>query len=237
MRTILVIEQLLNGIVLGSMYALVASGLSLIWGSLKMLNFAHGEFYMLGGYAGGQAEYARVPFADVGPIKIENGLTDEQVLFLSDILPTGYMAAENCNISRGDTIAVFGCGPVGQFAIKSALMFGAEKVLAIASESDGSLHHAVCWARGKDDASDTPWWTAGGPLMLGSRDRERAQQIKQLEVERDTVEQRRNRGLLVVPNVPHSSVPVGKSAADNFEARRVGTPRGCACARPARARR
>lgn len=90
-----------------------------------------GYSHMLGGYAGGQAQYARVPFADVGPIKIENGLTDEQVLFLSDIYPTGYMAAENCNIQPGDTIAVWGCGPVGQFAIKSAYMLGAERVIAI----------------------------------------------------------------------------------------------------------
>jgi len=90
-----------------------------------------GYSHMLGGYAGGQAQYARVPFADVGPIKIENGLTDEQVLFLSDIYPTGYMAAENCNIEPGDTIAVWGCGPVGQFAIKSAYLLGAARVIAI----------------------------------------------------------------------------------------------------------
>ncbi len=90
-----------------------------------------GYSHMLGGYAGGQAQYARVPFADVGPIKIENGFTDEQVLFLSDIFPTGYMAAENCNIQGGDTIAVWGCGPVGQFAIKSAFLLGAERVIAI----------------------------------------------------------------------------------------------------------
>src|SRR5688500_15597884 len=90
-----------------------------------------GYSHMMGGYAGGQAEYVRVPFADVGPIKIENGLTDEQVLFLSDIFPTGYMAAENCNIQPGDTVAVWGCGPVGQFAIKTAYLLGAERVIAI----------------------------------------------------------------------------------------------------------
>jgi len=90
-----------------------------------------GYSHMLGGYAGGQAEYARVPFADVGPIKIPDGLSDEQVLFLSDIFPTCYMAAENCDIKPGDTIAVWGCGPVGQFAIKSAGMLGAERVIAI----------------------------------------------------------------------------------------------------------
>jgi threonine dehydrogenase-like Zn-dependent dehydrogenase len=90
-----------------------------------------GYSHMLGGFAGGQAEYARVPFADVGPIKVPEGLSDEQVLFLSDIFPTGYMAAENCNIQPGDTVAVWGCGPVGQFAIKSAYLLGAERVIAI----------------------------------------------------------------------------------------------------------
>src|SRR3954471_11501299 len=90
-----------------------------------------GYSHLLGGYAGGQAEYARVPFADVGPLKIDADLTDEQVLFLSDIFPTGYMAAEHCNIQPGDTIAVWGCGPVGLFAIKSSLLLGAERVIAI----------------------------------------------------------------------------------------------------------
>jgi len=90
-----------------------------------------GYSHMYGGYAGGQAEYIRVPFADVGPVKIPAGLRDEQVLFLSDIFPTGYMAAENCNIQRGDTVAVWGCGPVGQFTIRSAYMLGAEHVIAI----------------------------------------------------------------------------------------------------------
>jgi threonine dehydrogenase-like Zn-dependent dehydrogenase len=90
-----------------------------------------GYSHMLGGFAGGQAEYVRVPFADVGPLRIDSGLTDEQVLFLSDIFPTGYMGAEMCNIKPGDVIAVWGCGPVGQFAIKSARMLGAERVIAI----------------------------------------------------------------------------------------------------------
>jgi threonine dehydrogenase-like Zn-dependent dehydrogenase len=90
-----------------------------------------GYSHLLGGYAGGQAEYARVPFADVGPIKVPAGLTDEQVLFLSDIFPTGWMAAENCGIQPGDVVAVWGCGPVGQFAIKSAYLQGAERVIAI----------------------------------------------------------------------------------------------------------
>jgi threonine dehydrogenase-like Zn-dependent dehydrogenase len=91
----------------------------------------YGYSHMLGGYAGGQAQYVRVPFADVGPLKIPQHLSDEQVLFLSDILPTGYMAAENCDIEQGDTVAVWGCGPVGQFAIKSALLQGAGRVIAI----------------------------------------------------------------------------------------------------------
>ena len=90
-----------------------------------------GFSHLLGGFAGGQAEYLRVPFADVGPIKIESDLPDEKVLFLSDIFPTGYMAAENCGIEPGDTVAVWGCGPVAQFAIQSAWMFKAGRVIAI----------------------------------------------------------------------------------------------------------
>lgn len=90
-----------------------------------------GYSHLLGGYAGGQAEYARVPFADVGALKIPDGMTDEQVLFLTDIFPTGYQAAENCHIQPGDTVAVWGCGPVGQFSIRSAFLLGAERVIAI----------------------------------------------------------------------------------------------------------
>lgn len=101
----------------------------------KMYGFSgsglFGYSHLYGGYAGGQAQYVRVPFADVGPLRISSGLTDEQVLFLSDIFPTGYMAAESCNIQPGDTIAVWGCGPVGQFAIKSAYLLGAERVIAL----------------------------------------------------------------------------------------------------------
>jgi threonine dehydrogenase-like Zn-dependent dehydrogenase len=92
---------------------------------------AFGYSHLTGGFAGGQAEFARVPFADVGPLKIENGYTDEQVLFLSDILPTGYMAAEMCDIKPGDVVAVWGCGPVGLFAIMSAYLLGAARVIAI----------------------------------------------------------------------------------------------------------
>jgi threonine dehydrogenase-like Zn-dependent dehydrogenase len=105
------------------------------WLAEKMLGRSpsgiFGYSHMLGGFAGGQAEYARVPFADIGPIKVPEELPDDKVLFLSDIFPTGYMGAEMCNIQGGDTIAVWGCGPVGQFAIKSAFLLGAERVIAI----------------------------------------------------------------------------------------------------------
>jgi threonine dehydrogenase-like Zn-dependent dehydrogenase len=90
-----------------------------------------GYSHLLGGFAGGQAEYVRVPFADVGPLKVPSTLSDERVLFLSDIFPTGYMAAEMCNIRPGDVIAVWGAGPVGLFAMKSARLLGAERVIAI----------------------------------------------------------------------------------------------------------
>jgi len=90
-----------------------------------------GYTHMMGGYAGGQAQYARVPFADVGPLKVPEGIPDDKVLFLSDIFPTGYFGALNCDIKPGDTVAIWGCGPVGQFAIRSAFMLGAERVIAI----------------------------------------------------------------------------------------------------------
>ncbi|HEY9507265.1 MAG TPA: zinc-dependent alcohol dehydrogenase [Gemmatimonadales bacterium] len=105
------------------------------WMARKLWGHATAGFYgyshLTGGYAGGQAEYARVPFADVGPLKVPEGMSDEQVLFLSDIFPTGYMGAELCDIKDGDVIAVWGAGPVGQFAIASARLLGAERVIAI----------------------------------------------------------------------------------------------------------
>ena len=107
-----------NAVVAEKMYGYSPSGL-------------FGYSHMMGGYAGGQAEAARVPFADVGPLKIEDDLQDEQVLFLTDIFPTGYMAAENCNIQPGDTIAIWGAGPVAQFAIRSCFMLGAGRVICI----------------------------------------------------------------------------------------------------------
>jgi threonine dehydrogenase-like Zn-dependent dehydrogenase len=105
------------------------------WIAEKFMGFSpsglFGYTHMLGGYAGGQAQYARVPFADVGPLKIPDGIPDEKVIFLSDIFPTGYFGALNADIEQGDTVAIWGCGPVGQFAIRSAFMLGAERVIAI----------------------------------------------------------------------------------------------------------
>jgi threonine dehydrogenase-like Zn-dependent dehydrogenase len=117
------------------MYSLCENSNPNAWMAEKLYGYSpagvFGYSHMMGGYAGGQAEYARVPFADIGPIRVPEGLEDEQVLFLSDIFPTGYMAADMCNIQPGDTVAVWGCGPVGQFAIKSAYMLGADRVIAI----------------------------------------------------------------------------------------------------------
>jgi threonine dehydrogenase-like Zn-dependent dehydrogenase len=106
------------------------------WIAEKLMGYTpagiFGYSHMTGGYAGGQAQYARVPFADHGPIVIENDLPDEKVLLLSDVFPTGYMAAENCDINPGQSVvAVWGCGAVGQFAIRSAFLLGAAKVIAI----------------------------------------------------------------------------------------------------------
>jgi threonine dehydrogenase-like Zn-dependent dehydrogenase len=105
------------------------------WMCEKLYGYSGGGLFgyshLYGGYAGGQAEYVRVPFADVGPFKVPDSLTDEQVLFLTDIFPTGYMAAENCDIEPGDVVAVWGCGPVGLFAMKSAQLLGAERIIAI----------------------------------------------------------------------------------------------------------
>ncbi|WP_313057049.1 zinc-dependent alcohol dehydrogenase [Agrobacterium cavarae] len=105
-----------------------------MWGNSPAGLF--GYTHILGGYSGGQAEYLRVPYADVGPIKVPDGLTDEQALFLSDIFPTGYMAAEFCNIQPGETVAIWGCGPVGQMAIRSAYMLGAARVIAVDSVAE-----------------------------------------------------------------------------------------------------
>ena len=126
-----------------------------------------GYSHLMGGYAGGQAQFARVPFADVGCIQIPEGVDDEQVLFLSDIFPTGFMAAENCDINAGDVIAVWGCGPVGQFTIRSAFMLGAARVIAI-----DRFHERLRMARAAgaeilnyaevDDLIEELKWVTGG---------------------------------------------------------------------------
>ena len=162
-----------------------------------------GYSHMLGGFAGGQAEYVRVPFADVGPLKVPEELTDEQVLFLSDIFPTGYMGAEMCNIQPGDTIAVWGCGPVGQFAMKSAFMLGAERVIGIdrfperlrmAREAVGAIPinyeeadiyealNEMTGGRGPDACIDAVGMEAHAPGVVGVYDR--AKQAMMLETDR-----------------------------------------------------
>jgi threonine dehydrogenase-like Zn-dependent dehydrogenase len=162
-----------------------------------------GYSHMLGGFAGGQAEYARVPFADVGPIKIPDELPDERVLFLSDIFPTGYMGAEMCNIQPGDTIAVWGCGPVGQFAMKSAYLLGAERVIGIdrfperlrmAREKVGAetINYEevstldalkdMTGGRGPDGCIDAAGMEAHTPGFIGAYDR--AKQAMMLETDR-----------------------------------------------------
>ena len=133
------------------MYSLCENSNPNAWMAEKMWGYSpcgiFGYSHMLGDYAGGQAEYARVPFADVGPIKVPENLDDEKVLFLSDIFPTGYMAADMCGIQPGDVVAVWGCGPVGQFAIKSAYMLGAERVIAI-----DRFKYRLDWAHDKAGA-------------------------------------------------------------------------------------
>jgi len=177
------------------------------WMAEKMWGHApagiFGYSHLLGGFAGGQAEYARVPFADVGPIKVPENLTDDQVLFLSDIYPTGYMGADMCNIQPGDTIAVWGCGPVGQFAMKSAFLLGAERVIGIdrfperlrmAREKVGAetinyeetdllpALKEMTGGRGPDACIDAVGMEAHAPGLLGAYDR--AKQALMLETDR-----------------------------------------------------
>ncbi len=158
---------------------------------------------MMGGFAGGQAEYARVPFADVGPIKVPDELSDEQVLFLSDIFPTGYMGAEMCNIQPGDTVAVWGAGPVGQFAMKSAFLLGAERVIGIdrfperlrmardkvgaetLNYEESSILEALkemTGGRGPDSCIDAVGMEAHGPALQYAYDR--VKQATMLETDR-----------------------------------------------------
>ena len=184
-----------------------------------------GYSHMLGGYAGGQAQYARVPYADVGPLKVPDDLTDEQVLFLSDILPTGYMAAENCNIHPGDVIAIWGAGPVGQLAIKCAYLLGAERVIAIdrfdyrlrmAREQGGAetLNYEevdvlaalkdMTGGRGPDACIDAVGMEAHGTGVVGAYDK--VKQTAGLESDRPTVLRQvimacRNGGMLSIAGV------------------------------------
>jgi threonine dehydrogenase-like Zn-dependent dehydrogenase len=173
-----------------------------LWGHAPAGIF--GYSHLLGGYAGGQAEYARVPFADVGPIKVPNGMPDEQALFLSDIFPTGYMGAELCEIKPGDIIAVWGAGPVGQFAIRSAFMLGAERVIAIdrfpyrlqmaATSGAETLNYEqvdvmealkeLTGGRGPDACIDAVGMEAHGPGLVGAYDR--AKQSVRMQTDRPT---------------------------------------------------
>ena len=185
----------------------------------------YGYSHLMGGYAGGQAEFVRVPFADIGPIEVPAGLADEQVLFLSDIFPTGYQAAENCNIHAGDTVAVWGCGPVGQFAIRSAYMLGAERVIAIdryperlrlAATAPGTVMlnyeeveildtlKELTGGRGPDSCIDAVGMEAHGTGIVGLYDR--AKQATRLETERphvlrEAIQACRKGGTLSIPGV------------------------------------
>ncbi|MEN6450993.1 MAG: zinc-dependent alcohol dehydrogenase [Thermoguttaceae bacterium] len=198
------------------------------WIAEKMLGHSpagiFGYSHMTGGFAGGQAQYARVPFADVGALKVPDGLRDEQVLFLSDIFPTGYMAAENCNIRPGDTVAVWGCGPVGQFAIRSAKLLGAEQVVAIdrvparlkmakqggaepVNFEDSDVYDALLdltAGRGPDSCIDAVGMEAHAPMMIGWYDR--LKQLLMLESDRPFALRQailacRNGGIVSVPGV------------------------------------
>jgi threonine dehydrogenase-like Zn-dependent dehydrogenase len=189
------------------LYSLCENSNPNAWIAEKMMGHSpcgiFGYSHMLGGYAGGQAEYARVPFADIGPIKIPDGIPDEKVLFLSDIFPTGYMAAENCDIKPGDVVAVWGCGPVGQFAIKSAYLLGAELVIGIdrfperlrmAREDGGAITinyeeadvfdslMELTGGRGPDSCIDAVGMEAHAPGIWGAYDR--VKQAMMLETER-----------------------------------------------------
>lgn len=184
-----------------------------------------GYSHLTGGYAGGQAEYVRVPYADVGPVKVPDGLDDEKVLFLSDILPTGYMAAENCGIKPGHVVAVWGCGPVGQFAIQSAYLLGAERVIAIdrfperlrmareVSRAETINYEEVdvldalktiTGGRGPDACIDAVGMEAHGVGLVGAYDR--VKQAMMLETERPNALREalmacRNGGVVSIPGV------------------------------------
>jgi threonine dehydrogenase-like Zn-dependent dehydrogenase len=184
-----------------------------------------GYSHLTGGYAGGQAEYVRVPYADVGPVRVPDGVDDEKALFLSDILPTGYMAAENCDIKPGHVVAVWGCGPVGQFAIQSAYLLGAERVIAIdrfperlrmareLSRAETINYEEVdvldalktiTGGRGPDACIDAVGLEAHGVGLVGAYDR--VKQAMMLETERPNALRAaimacRNGGVVSIPGV------------------------------------
>ncbi len=184
-----------------------------------------GYSHLTGGYAGGQAEYVRVPYADVGPVVVPAGLEDDKALFLSDILPTGYMAAENCDIKPGHVVAVWGCGPVGQFAIQSAYLLGAERVIAIdrfperlrmareVSRAETINYEEVdvldalktiTGGRGPDACIDAVGMEAHGIGLVGAYDR--VKQAMMLETERPNALREalmacRNGGVVSIPGV------------------------------------
>ena len=203
-----------------------AAEAELLWGHSPA--GLYGYSHLLGGYAGGQAEYARVPFADVDHVKIPDGLSDEQVLFLSDIFPTGYMAAETCDIESGDTVAVWGCGPVGQFAIQSARLLGADSVIAIdqiperlrlAKEKGGAetinynevdsvveTLREMTGGRGPDRCIDAVGMEANGHAHAGQFTYDRLKQALMLETDRPIALREcmlscRNGGTISVPGV------------------------------------
>jgi threonine dehydrogenase-like Zn-dependent dehydrogenase len=184
-----------------------------------------GYSHLTGGYAGGQAEYVRVPYADFGPIRVPDGIDDEKALFLSDILPTGYMAAESCEIKPGHVVAVWGCGPVGQFAIQSAYLLGAERVIAIdrfperlrmareLSRAETINYEevdvldalkTVTGGRGPDACIDAVGMEAHGVGLVGAYDR--VKQAMMLETDRpnalrEAIMACRNGGVVSVPGV------------------------------------
>jgi threonine dehydrogenase-like Zn-dependent dehydrogenase len=195
-----------------------------------------GYSHLMGGYAGGQAEYVRVPFADVGPLVVPEDVPDEKILFLSDIFPTGYAAAENGNIQPGDTVAVWGCGPVGLFAIKSAYLLGAERVVAIdrfpdrlrlAADKAGALvvnyeredvQEALRYrtgGQGPDVCIDAVGLEAHGPGVLGLYDRARTALFLETDrafALRQAIQACRKGGTVSIPGVyggPIDKVPMG----------------------------
>jgi threonine dehydrogenase-like Zn-dependent dehydrogenase len=202
------------------------------WIAEKMMGYSpsglFGYTHMLGGYAGGQAQYARVPCADVGPLKIPEGIPDEKVVFLSDIFPTGYMGAENCNIQEGDTVAVWGCGPVAQFAIRSCVMLGAARVIAIdrvperlelarlgGAETINFEEVDMTGNRGPDACMDAVGMEASGHSLFYMTDRaKQALRIKtdRAEVLRQCIRACRKGGTVSVPGVYAGlvdNIPVG----------------------------